>query len=206
MPDPRSDSYSGKAALSALPPEWQDAGTRITGDEFSAFFQNFKKSSFRYETLPIYTVAGEDADFAAYKAGAHASLTKFHDWHNVIINAKKNGRPFQRVRVVPEPLTLYFCYEVDWYYIEHEKLGLETRFLAQSALPLELKKLLAADYWLFDDSFAGMIEYNNVGDVLSFIKIIDPARLAQLKQARDIALKCSISLSDFLKTYKSLRP
>jgi hypothetical protein len=201
----RTDIYSADQATSVLRSERKVASVQIGTEEFNDYFLSFKESAFRFETLPAYAVAHEDAHYAAYREGKTEPPFRYTNWENIIDSATKAGKQFEIVRVVPEPLTEYFCYEVDWHYLRYADLGQQTRFVYKSALPPELKSLLGADFWLFDNKFAVTIEYNQAGDVISFLKVTDPQEISLLKKAKEIALQSSYSLEQFLKTYKSVR-
>lgn len=201
----RTGIYSTDEARSVLGTERKQFGVPIPPEELTGLFSKFEHSAFRFETLPSYAVAHEDAHYAAYREGKQQPPFRYANWEAVISSAVKAGRSFEIVRVIPEPLTEYFSYEVEWHYLIYEDLGQRTRFMHTAALPNELRELLGADFWLFDDSVAVTIEYNKVGDVISFLKITDPDQIAMLVDAKNLAIKASFSLGDFMKTYKSVR-
>lgn len=204
--DPKVTIRSSIDSPSALSEQWEKAGQRTPLEEFSPMFTTFRSSAFRLETLPEYAVFHEDVRYGAYRRGDKAPPILAQGWKNTIRAATSEGKRFEIVRLVPDPMTEYLRFEIDWGYCEYRKDGQNTRLVLPGQLPPALRDQVGQDFWLFDDSFAVIMKYDLKGDILGFFRIDDVTLLNRLREIRDIAISSSLSLDEFLsKHYQSDR-
>lgn len=205
MPDPKLEIRKDKQSSGMeglLVPTWEHCCRQISIEEFSPMFHSFEKSAFRLETLPSYAVSHEDSHFQAYVRGDKTPPFIYSDWKATIRNATSAGKTFEIVRLVPEPLTTYFRYELEWHYLEYRDAGQETRFVTAERITESLRSMKGQDFWLLDDKKAVFIKYDNQGDILGFYATEDPNILEKLVLLRSHAKELSIHIDEYLPKYK----
>jgi len=90
----------------------------------------------------------------------------------------------QRVRLVETPLTEYQRFQCSWGYQENTEAGEEVSILDYSP-----DGLLVVDFWLFDDSLAVVLEYDDAG---RFLRPVAAETVEPYRQARAMALKSAV--------------
>jgi hypothetical protein len=162
----------------------------MTPEELGKLFETFTSSAFRLETLPEYRVPQEVESVAAWRAGkpkptSHAE----RPWLTTVRNAVARGARMQRVRLVSPPLTEYQERQFAWAYPENSEAG-ESILILDHDVP----GLLAVDFWLFDETTAVVLEYDDAG---RFLRPVVAATVAPYRQARDMALKSSAPFREY---------
>ena len=157
----------------------------MTPDELGRLFSTFKRSAFRLECLPAYAVT-EDAEreaFRCWKAGEELPPVE-REWLLTVRRAIARGARMQRVRMVSTPLTEYQRFQFRWGYEENTGAGEEI-----SILDNRPDGLLAVDFWLFDDSVAVVLEYDDAGQ---FLRPVVAETVEPYRHARDTALASAV--------------
>ncbi len=110
-------------------------GRRITdldSAEFAALFTSFRHTAYRLETLQQYGVGYEDQSFRTFLAGEPPVTDPARDeWTSMIRAAVTDGKTFQRIHLVTEPLSDYLRYELEWWYRPNTEAGDDVRILPQ---------------------------------------------------------------------------
>ena len=113
------------------------------------------------------------------------------------VSTAAQGKRWQRVRVVEEPLTEYTQYEMASY-IESQAAGEEIRIARRSRQAWALRR----DFWLFDYGTpqvrALLLNYTPEGEWRGAEWVTDAGGLlAALAAERDLALACSVPLNEY---------
>jgi hypothetical protein len=162
----------------------------VNPENLARMFTSFQASAFRLETLPAYLVPQDVESLAAFRAGQPAPASrKQRAWLSTIQGAKERGARMQRVRMVETPLTDYQRFQFSWGYQENTEAGEEI-----SILDHKPDGLLVVDFWLFDDSQAVVLEYDDAG---RFLRPIAVSNVEPYRQARDMALKSAVPFREY---------
>lgn len=178
-------------------------GEEVARDEFSALFDQFSRSALRVEALPQYSVSYEDVRFSAYREGKPLQPFLAEGWHKEIAGYREAGKEIGVIRVVPQPHTLYFRYEMEWGYPYNSKAGQEIRFILQNALPPWAELSSIPDFWMFDESTVAVIKYDAHGKPLGYAVTRDPAEVTQFRALWQGVHAGSISFEEYLKLYRN---
>jgi hypothetical protein len=84
----------------------------IDDDEFGRLFEEFEHTAYRLETRERYVVDYGEEPFRAFLAG-RPHYEWFQDWEKLIRGLVAEGKRFERVRVVSEPLSDYTRFSMD---------------------------------------------------------------------------------------------
>jgi hypothetical protein len=148
------------------------------------WLEHFKRSAFRLETLPEYSVPQEAEMLAAFKRGEPVNLPDDHPWLVRVRQHVLSGKVLRRVRVVSYPLTDYLRMEMAWY-PKSVAAGEDIRIT---------ERRLTGDFWLFDDEAAIVMHYDQAG---RFIGVETSNDLAHWRRQRDLALADCMELSAY---------
>lgn len=129
--------------------------------DFSDYFDSFTDRAFRFETLPTYLVDEEARALAAFTHGWAVPEDWHDDWVDFVRQATAAGKSVVRVRVVPEPSTTYYNFEVAHGYARSVPAGETIYTIAQSDLPSSARGV--GDYWLFDAIAVATLAYDHTG-------------------------------------------
>lgn len=167
-------------------------------------FESFKQEAFRLETLPAYNIPSEQEDYKRYLAGAPLpSPDREHiEWIEVIKRATARGATFKRARIIPNPLTSYIKYEIDWGYLYNADAGEEIRLVEEAALITNSQFNFKEDYWLFDNTIAVKMNYDSTGGFLGG-ELLDEGLTDKYRKTRDLIWPLATSFEDYLKERRS---
>jgi hypothetical protein len=189
--------HSQTSAGSALNP-WTDPAScrRASADECVKLFDNFRFSAFRLETLDQYIVAGEWPEFQAYLAGDTAKNTQNKAWTDYISEQHRQGKTIERVHIIPENLTDYLKFQIDWGYRYSQLAGETIQLVYREALPQPLNDLRLPDFWLFDDSQCLIQRYDKAGTWMASDILLSNEGIQTLRSVRDELMKMSFPLKE----------
>jgi hypothetical protein len=171
------------------------------GDATPEVLSGWTQSLFRLEAKQQYLIPGEEEKFNAWREGRQVprSTPDNNDWYREIRDSVRAGRTWQRVHVVDQPLTDYLRYELEMYTGSAE-LGYQTLIADRSQHP-ELAEL-TEDFYLLDGdtdgAFAVLMRYDDDGHFLDMWRTNDEPVLSEARRQRDLALRCAVSLRQFL--------
>lgn len=80
---------------------------RLDGDTWRAFFDSFKREAFRLETLPVYDMANERAEYEGFIATGRLDIPDDDPWLTRVRHFRATGRWVGRVHVISRPITDY---------------------------------------------------------------------------------------------------
>jgi hypothetical protein len=157
--------------------------------DLAQLLDSFRSSAFRLETLQAYSVPQEAEMISAFRRGEAVSPPDGHPWLKRVREATITGRQMQRVRIVSYPLSEYVRFEMSLY--PHSVASGEDIRIAEACPELEACNL---DFWLFDDSIAVVLQYDNDG---RFLGAEATEHVVTYRQQRDLALSRSMELSAY---------
>ena len=116
----------------------------------------------------------------------------------IALTTLEDGRAWQRVRIVDEPLSDYTRYELAGY-VESQAAGEEIRIAPRAAAaPLAV---LERDFWLFDawepSVHALLMVYGSGGQWLDAVPVTDWGLLREFESEYSLALSWSIPLNEY---------
>jgi len=159
----------------------------LSADEFQSLFGSFEKSAFRLQLLPEYEIVDEQEDYAKFLAGEPLPERSGIPWLKTMAGQVSRGREWTNVHLLPECLTPYLRYLIDWWYVYQDRAGARIRFLPHRYAQ-EIHALAPHDFWLFDDRVMILLHYAPSGELLEAEDASSPASLALARRARDFAL------------------
>jgi hypothetical protein len=172
--------------------------THRTPEEFGTDFDSlFRRSAFRLEQLDRYVAANEAEPFRRFLAGEPQDPSWRGPWKEFVRAALRDGKQMARVHVVREPLSDYLEFELTCSYPANVNAGEDVRVLRRTIWP-HLRGLPDHDYWLFDNAVAAVMIYDEDGNFLGADMISDPGIIARYRRARDLAMRHSVRLADYL--------
>jgi hypothetical protein len=159
--------------------------------DLGALLQSFRQSAFRLETLAHYTVPQEEEWFAEWRqTGKLPELTPDNDpWLRMVRNHCAAGKRMQRARVVSSPLTDYERFELALF-PPSAAAGEDIRVIQRTTV------VQSVDFWLFDESTAVMLRYDEIGRFQG----VEDGIASTCCQQRDRVLAQSIPLEEYLAT------
>jgi transcriptional regulator with XRE-family HTH domain len=169
---------------------------RVASADLGELLQSFTDEAFRLETLPRYTIEEEAEALHLFSEGKAMPMDFNKPWLDIVKGAAGTSRRFRRVRILSDPVTLYQEFEIEWGYKNSSAAGEEIGLVGAE----DATSLPSVDFWLFDDSNAVRMKYDNEGRFLGTVGVSDPAEIDSYRQAKTRALELSSSLWDYLST------
>lgn len=165
-------------------------------DEFYGKFHSFKRRAFRLETLPQYLSDEEEGNLQAFLNGEQLFGPIDPEWPKMIARNVAAGKSMSRVHVVPDLLTPYLRYEIEWGYAHNIEAGEDVRLLMPEA-PREVRQLAERDFWLFDDEVV-LMDYDADGRLVGVELEEDADRIQKYCRSKDILLSHAIPVREYL--------
>jgi hypothetical protein len=158
----------------------------------------FRYSCFRLETLQSYP-GDDDEDVAAFRAGIPQPRRAGAQWYyDNVAAAAQDGRVWQRVHVVTEPLTDYIRAELAGY-SDNVRHGEDVRIIpveVGESWPVDIPHY---DFWMFDSAHLFDMLYDEHGVWLGAQLTRDTERIAENCYVRDAALHQSVPWADYIR-------
>lgn len=169
-------------------------------DELQRRLRKVERSVFRLETLSRYTAPGEADMLRDFHAGRPLPPRGpgTDPWLRMVADSVQAGRRWSRVHVLDRPLSDYLRFELLGYH-GNVAAGEDVRIADRATVP-EALATLARDFWLLDDTFAVVMEYDEEGRRLSMEPTND---VKNLILQRDLAIRHSIPLQDYLPSVQN---
>lgn len=173
---------------------------------FEEVFKTFKKSAFRLEKLEKYHIedSGEWKEYQDYLNGIPLPnrTTNTNEWIRDNDVWEKEGKEILRVRVIPNILTNYLRYEIEWGYPYNIQAGEEVKFILQENYKQLIKNQYIKDFWLFDDKKVLEMRYSDIGEYIGVDLVDDKKALQEYLKIKEVLIKKSIPSDEF---YTKLR-
>ncbi|MFF4751704.1 DUF6879 family protein [Streptomyces sp. NPDC002514] len=174
-----------------MPEDGSDA-VYLDGEDWQAYFRNFKRSAFRLEVHQTYTMPAEAEAVGAFLAGRPMPEGFNASWHQTIRDHAAAGRTMTRAKIVRGPLTPYSRYLFEWCIPGNSTAGENYRIVDLTDLPDP--GLPEQDFWLFDETTVVHLNYRSDGTQINRELIQDPD-IGKYLALRDLALESSVPFS-----------
>ncbi|WP_267246565.1 DUF6879 family protein [Streptomyces sp. PR69] len=164
----------------------------LEGNEWKAYFRNFKHSAFRLEVHQTYTMPAEADSFRDFLSGAQRPESFNAPWHQTIREHTAAGRTMVRAKVVRRPLTPYSRYLFEWGIPGNVAAGEDYQIVdltdrTNPGLPEQ-------DFWMFDESTVVHLNYRPDGTQINRELIQEPD-IGKYLAWRDLALESAVPFS-----------
>lgn len=176
----------------------------LSDPEFMRHFSDFRRTAYRLETLQFYDVSYERAEFDRFLSGEPRGVFPgIDEWGALVRSGVREGKEFQRVHLVTEPLSDYVRFECAWAYRHNVAAGEDVRIvpLRQGEWPEDLPR---QDYWLFDSALLLLMNYDPDGSFVSAEAVDDELRVADADRLRARAVERSIAFPDYAREFDDL--
>lgn len=140
------------------------------------YFNSFKKSAFRVETLQSYNVDEEKEAYKYFQQHKQLLDGFWKDWHDIIQQARLRGAIMQRVHLIQFPITPYISFEME-FYKKNMMYWEEIFYLPFKDCSVEVD----SDFWIFDDITVLKMFYGEDGSFLKFEEIKNIGQYLQIK-------------------------
>lgn len=161
------------------------------------FFELFRRSAWRLETRPFYAPDADEFGRATQGLDPTADQQAARRrWIQQVTAAGDAGRVIGRVLVVDLPLTPYWRWRLGTA-AEHAQAGERIHVADRSRHP-ELASL-AGDFWLFDEQWVVLLDYQPDGVFLGGRDTAELAVVERCQAERGLAVACSLPLEEFLQ-------
>ncbi|MGW6240019.1 DUF6879 family protein [Streptomyces sp. NPDC055094] len=164
----------------------------LDGDEWQAYFREFKRSAFRLEVHQTYTMPAEGATVRDFLAGAPKPDGFNASWHRTIRDHAAAGRTMTRAKIVRRPLTPYSRYLFEWCIPGNVAAGENYHVVDVTDQPNP--GLPEQDFWLFDEAVVVHLNYRPDGTQINRELIRDP-HIDTYLAWRDLALESAVPFS-----------
>lgn len=168
----------------------------VDRDGFAALFDDFEHSLWRLEQRGHYEEPDEAEPFRQFLDGEPQDLgwmAEFFDWTRA---ATGQGKRFQRVRVLTDPLTDYLRFQLS-FTADAVAAGDDIRVLEPRVAAV--LKLPAEDFWLFDDARVAAISFGDTG-VTGAEVITDPVEVDRYRAVRQRAWTAATPFDEWVRS------
>jgi hypothetical protein len=170
----------------------------LIGPTLRTLFHDFQQTARRLETRDRYELASEHDLMSRWRAGTVTVAEGqdwYADWTDLVQAADAAGKRFERVRVVPEPLTEYLRFEL-WLARFNADAGEHVRYLTRDrASRLDLP---AHDFWVLDGERLALLYFTADDRLLGAELITDPVMVARHARWMGHAYAAGIRYRDYL--------
>jgi hypothetical protein len=171
----------------------------LLGEDFNQLFGSFERSARRLEARDRYDVPSERPYLERWRAGLQEDpehLARYRGpWLEAVRGNVAQGRRYQRVRIVPEPLTEYLRHALRGTR-QTVEAGEDIGYLPRArANELDLPD---HDFWLFDDARLALLHFTADDRPLGAVLITEPSVVEQYRAWLDLAAEHAIPYAEFL--------
>lgn len=169
---------------------------RLESEAWRRFFDAYKETAFRLETLSSYGVASEDEELRGFLSTGELDIPDDDQWLRRVRGFRASGRWVGRVHALRQPLGDYLRYEFAVYGYT-VRAGEDVRILDLDVHPDF--GVPEHDFWLFDDAQVVRMDYDSHGRQLGreLLEDVDPAPYVAWKQR---ALALSVPFPEYQAT------
>ncbi|MGW6529829.1 DUF6879 family protein [Streptomyces venezuelae] len=169
----------------------------LTGDEWAARFEGFRREAWRLETLPQYLVPQEAEELQAFCDGVRIDpATVRNEYTDRLRRQVAEGRVQGRVHVVTRPLSRYLRFEFSQYYRPHLLAGEQIRVLDVTGRPNPLEGV--QDFWMFDRSEVVLMNYEPDGKQINR-EVFGGGDVSRFIEYQHIAVAESLPFEEYVK-------
>ncbi|MBO0916628.1 hypothetical protein J1C73_20630 [Streptomyces laculatispora] len=161
----------------------------LDGEEWQAYFRDFKRSAFRLETQQVYTMPAEAETVRSFLAGEARPKDFNATWHETIRDHAAAGRTMTRAKVIRTPLTDYSRYLFEWCIPGNVEAGEAYQIVDLTDRPNP--GLPDQDFWLFDETTVVHLNYRPDGTQINR-ELVSSPDLRKYLAWRDLALENAV--------------
>jgi hypothetical protein len=171
----------------------------LQDEDFNRLFTSFERTARRLETRDRYDVPSERPYIDRWRAGMQEDpehLVRYRaPWLDAVRANVVQGRRYQRVRIVPEPLTEYLRYALRGTK-QTVEVGEDIRYLPRArANELDLPD---HDFWLFDEDRLALLHFTADDRPLGAVLVTEPDTVEQYRAWLELAGEHAIPYAEFL--------
>ncbi|WTJ01236.1 hypothetical protein OG713_25930 [Streptomyces sp. NBC_00723] len=177
-----------------------DAPTLQPFASVSGLFRDFKHTTWRLETRRGYASDRNSPKWARFLAGEDVSRDPDNSWRENVRTQTAQGKRFERVRVVDEPLTKgqgFLLATAPSNIAAGEDIRNLNRTRAQEL------RLPEHDFWLFDSKVLARFAFDDRDTTLGVYVTEGPAEVLAACQARDAAWHHAVRSVEFTRRVRS---
>ncbi|MFJ9982791.1 DUF6879 family protein [Streptomyces globisporus] len=163
-------------------------------------FREFKHTAFRLETRRGYASDRNSPKWGRWKSGVDISAEPDNAWRENVRAQTAEGKRFERVRLVDQPLTEGQQFLLDSGH-SNVAAGEDVRNLPRPEA--DRLGLPEHDFWLFDSRLVARFVFDEDDTTLGVILSEDPAEVPLACQARDAAWHHATHTADFARAVAS---
>ncbi|MFF8554134.1 DUF6879 family protein [Streptomyces sp. NPDC015501] len=176
------------------------ASEMVPFSEIAPLFREFRHTAFRLETRRGYASDRNSPKWERWKSGADLSAEPDNRWRENVRTQTAQGKRFERVRFVDEPLT-----EGQQFLLASGQgnvaAGEDIRNLPRAQAARH--GIPDYDFWLFDSRVVARFVFGEDDTTLGVVLSEDPAEVAFACQVRDAAWHYATRTADFAKAVAS---
>ncbi|MFC5720312.1 DUF6879 family protein [Streptomyces gamaensis] len=165
----------------------------LDGEDWAAYFREFKRSAWRLEVQPTYTMPAEAESLARFLRGEPKPVDHNARWHGTVRAAVGADKTIGRVRVVRQPLTEYQQYQFAWGIPGNISAGEDIRVLDLTNQDVDLPD---QDFWLFDETTVVHLNYRPDGTQINR-ELIEAPDIGKYLAWRDRSVEISVPFRDY---------
>ena len=166
----------------------------------SHLFRDFKHTAWRLETRRGYASDRNSPKWARFLAGEDIARDPDNAWRENVREQTAQGKRFERVRLVDEPLTQgqeFLLASALSNVVAGEDIRNLTRARAQEL------RLPDRDFWLFDSKILARFAFDDDDTTLGVYVTEDPTEVLAACQARDSAWHHAVRTEEFARRVRS---
>lgn len=149
-------------------------------EQLDALFPAVRRASWRWECQPQYAV--DAAELADWVAGRPVDVDEDRPWLSYIRGLRERGIPFERVRVVDEPLNTY----QQWIAATTDsnvRAGEDIRWLPRARA--DALGMPTYDFYVFDAARLAILQFDSDGEMTGIVVDDDPLVVSEHLAYRD---------------------
>ncbi len=165
-----------------------------------------KGSVIHVETLDHYGVPDDDLMFTLWQSGktpTQEQLLGYASWFDKVKESTERGVAFHRIHIVPEVLTPYLRFEIEFAYQRFCEPSGEKVWI----LPKEANKKLAAhipgDFYLIDQRQVLLPQYNSANNFVGLKEVVSGGSMDAYRSQADELLRAAMPLEAFYRAMMS---
>ncbi len=169
-------------------------------EHIAPLFEEFEHTAWRLETRRGYAVDIGTARYEAFLRGEPLPYDPANVWHANVRRQVAQGKRFERVRLVDEPLSTGQRFLLTSG-LGNVEAGEDIRNLPRSTA--QRLGLPAVDFWLFDSRVLVRFHFDADDNTLGVELVEDPAQILAACQARDAAWHHAVPTVEFARRVPS---
>ena len=171
----------------------------LAGEDWQRFFDSFRRSAWRLELHPVYTMPQEQDAITRFRAGERLPAGHESAWMKRVAGYVASGRMIGRVHVLRRPLSEYLRFEFEWYYRFHVQAGEDIRIL--DVTDTTAGGLPDHDFYLFDDERVVQMLYRPDGTQIGRC-LLDQPDIGAYQRYRDLALAGAVPFMQYVSEHE----